>query len=489
MKALYQNRQIRELEQLAIAAGIDEYQLMSRAGQAAFKTLLAHWPEAKAITVCCGKGNNGGDGLVLARLAHEDGFKVKVYLAEPLEAYKGAAAQAAKAAVKAGVKSERFQQQSHFHADVIVDALLGSGLTGDVKEPYSHFIQAINISNAPILSLDVPSGIDVDTGEVQNAAVKAHVTMTFIGLKQGLFTNKAPVYCGEIECDDLALPEELFKKIKPNAELLDWECVRPMLPIRDRDAHKGSYGHVLVIGGDYGMGGAVRMAAEAAARVGAGLVSVATRPEHVPIVSGSRPELMCHQVSEAKDLDLLIEKASVIVIGPGLGKTEWAQNLLDRVLKSDLPKVLDADSLNLLSQSPRQMKNWILTPHPGEASRLLGINCPKIQEDRFESIKELQKKYDGIVVLKGVGTLVKGEPETIRVCPAGNPGMATGGMGDILSGVIGGLIAQKLSLINAAEAGVFIHSMAADRAAKEGGERGLLATDLLPYLRNLVNPN
>lgn len=275
-------------------------------------------------------------------------------------------------------------------------------------------------------------------------------------------------------------------KLKP--EPLTWEKVNPLLPKRDRNAQKGDYGHVLVIGGDYGMGGAVRMAAEAAARVGAGLVTVATRPEHVSIVSGVRPELMCHQVTSAADLEPLLARTNVVVIGPGLGKTEWAQTLLNKVLSTSLPKVLDADALNLLSLAPQKMNDWVLTPHPGEASRLLKVCCSEVQQDRLQAVKNLQQRYGGVIVLKGAGTLVKGESDRIAMCPAGNPGMATGGMGDILSGVIGGLLAQKLSLLDAAEAGIFIHSMAADLAAREGGERGLLATDLLPHLRNLVNP-
>jgi NAD(P)H-hydrate epimerase len=488
MTALYQNRQIRELERLAVKAGIDEYQLMNTAGQAAFNALLTQWPEAKRISVCCGKGNNGGDGLVVARLAQQYGLEVTVYLVGTAKDFKGPAAQASQAAVEAGIKYQSFAKAS-FDCDLIVDALLGSGIEGEVKEPYCGAIEAINAAGRPVLAIDVPSGINVDTGEVEGVAIKATLTVTFIGLKRGLYTDKAPVYCGMIQCDNLQLPENLFTQIKHTAELLTWERIRPLLPKRDRDAHKGSYGHVLVIGGDYGMGGAVRMAAEAAARVGAGLVTVATRPEHVPIVSGIRPELMCHQVSAPEDLDPLIARASVIVIGPGLGKTEWAQALLNKALSTNLPKVLDADSLNLLSQAPRKANDWILTPHPGEASRLLGSSCSKVQQDRFQAVSDLQHKYGGVAVLKGVGTLVKGEIDMIQVCPAGNPGMATGGMGDILSGVIGGLVAQKLSLVDAAESGVFIHSMAADRAALEGGERGLLATDLLPHLRNLVNPN
>ena len=488
MAALYQNQKIRELERLAAKFGISAYELMLRAGEAAFKSLIKRWSTIKEITVCCGKGNNGGDGLVVARLAHKHGFKVTVYSLIPPADYSGPAAQAVKACEKQGLSIQPFPIPPSFKGNLIVDALLGSGLQGEIKSPYSEIITAINEAKQSVLAIDVPSGINVDTGEVQAMAVKADLTITFIGLKQGLYTARAPAYCGEVVLASLDLPNLLFSRIKTHTKLLDWSQVRPLLPPRrERDVHKGNYGHVLVIGGDYGMGGAVRMAAEAAARVGAGLVTVATRPEHVPIVSGSRPELMCYQVAEVNDLEDLLESATVIVIGPGLGKSDWAKALLNKVLVTKTPKVLDADSLNLLAESPVQREDWILTPHPGEASRLVNVSCQEIQSDRFKAIRRLSRRYRGVVVLKGVGTLIKGGEEEISVCSGGNPGMASGGMGDILSGVIGGLLAQRLSLVAAAQGGVFIHSLAADRAAEEGGERGLLATDLFPHLRALVN--
>ncbi|MFV9988936.1 MAG: NAD(P)H-hydrate dehydratase [Coxiella endosymbiont of Dermacentor nuttalli] len=489
MVTLYQDQQIRELEQLAAKVGINAYELMLRAGEAAFKSLMKRWPAIKEITVCCGKGKNGGDGLVIARLAHKQGIKVTVYsLAQNID-YRGPAAQAARDCEKQGLLIQPFPAPICFKGDLIVDALLGKSFKNEIKSPYNKIITAINEAKQPVLAIDAPSGINVDTGEVQATAVRADLTITFIGLKQGLYTARAPAYCGELVWASLGLPGHLFSQIKTHTRLLDWSQIQYLLsPRRERDSYKGNYGHVLVIGGDYGMGGAVRMAAETAARVGAGLVTVATRPEHVPIVSGSRPELMCYQVSEADDLDNLLRLATVVVIGPGLGKSNWAKSLLNRVLCTKIPKVLDADSLNLLAESPMQREDWILTPHPGEASRLLHVSCQEIQRDRFKAIRQLAQRYRGVVILKGAGTLIKGGKEEISVCPAGNPGMATGGMGDILSGVIGGLLAQKLSLVAAAQVGVLIHSLAADRAAEEEGERGLLATDLFPHLRALVNP-
>ncbi len=488
MTSLYTSRQIRNLEQSVIKSGIDEYTLMQRAGQAAFDKLLEHWPQTTKLAVCCGKGNNAGDGFVLARLAESHGIVVDLFCIVDPDELKPTAQKAANAAVAQGLEIRTFPEKPEFDSDLIIDALLGTGLRDDVSKAYESVIAAMNDSGIPIFSLDVPSGIDADTGSKHGCAIHAEQTITFLAPKQGLYTSFGPACSGEINIADLGVSQKLFENFDSKVELLNWDNANKVLHKRQQNTHKGSYGHVLVIGGDYGMGGAVRMAAETAARVGAGLVTVATRPEHVPIVSGSRPELMCHQVSEPDDLDPLISRATVIVIGPGLGKTDWAKSLFHKVLTTDLPKLLDADCLNLLSEAPQKRDDWILTPHPGEACRLLTESCKTIQQDRFAGVRKLQTTYGGIAILKGAGTLVCDQSSKISVCPAGNPGMATGGMGDVLSGVIGGLLAQQLSLAVAASVGVLVHSLAGDLAAAEGGERGLLATDLLPQLRTLVNP-
>lgn len=270
-------------------------------------------------------------------------------------------------------------------------------------------------------------------------------------------------------------------------QTLDKNLLATAFPPRARDANKADFGHVLIIGGDVGMGGAVRLSAESALRVGAGLVSVATHPEHVTLVSGACPEIMCHAIEKASALSSLLEKASVIVLGPGLGKSKWSRQLFELVLSVDLPKVVDADALNILSESPQTQHNWILTPHPGEAARLLQEDTETVQADRIESANALANRYGGVVVLKGAGTIVQMENELPSICPYGNPGMATAGMGDVLSGVIGGLLAQHFSLLSAAKIGVLLHAIAGDEAAKINGERGLIATDLMPHLHRLVN--
>lgn len=235
------------------------------------------------------------------------------------------------------------------------------------------------------------------------------------------------------------------------------------------------------------MPGAARMAGEAAYRVGTGLVSIATRGIHASLLNMVRPELMCYGVENAEDLKPLLERATVIVIGPGLGQGYWGQMMFNEALNSPHPLVVDADALNLLAKYPQQHERWIITPHPGEASRLLDLSINEIQLNRFAAVYNLQRRYGGVAILKGNGTVVCSGDQPLGLCTAGNPGMASGGMGDVLSGAIAGLLAQGLTLSEAANIGVTIHAMAGDRAAREHGERGLLAGDLMPYLRRLAN--
>lgn len=271
-------------------------------------------------------------------------------------------------------------------------------------------------------------------------------------------------------------------------ETLEISQFKQYIAPRPKDANKGRFGHVLVVGGDYGYSGAIRMAGEAALRVGAGLVSVATRPENAVLMNAMRPELMCHGVTNGAEIEPLLAKATTIVVGPGMGRSSWAQKLLYLVLKNEKDTVVvDADGLNMLAEKPAHKANWILTPHPGEAARLLKKSVEEIQANRLAAVTELQQKFGGVSVLKGAGSLILGPDSPPAICQAGNPGMASAGMGDILSGVIGGLLAQGLQLTVAAKLGVLVHAMAGDLAAKEGGERGMIATDLLPFLRRLVN--
>lgn len=480
---LYRAAQVREMDRIAIQErGIPGFELMGRAGYEVFHCIKPHWPKARSLAVFCGSGNNAGDGYIIAELALAAGLTVCVYtLAEP-EKLNGDALLAYRKYSEASGMVMPFQAGQIIHADVLVDALLGTGLDRPVTGLYAEAIQIINAHSSPVVAVDIPSGLHADTGNVMGCAVKADCTVTFIGLKQGLFTGQAADYCGEIFYAQLAVPDEVFSGFKETAT----RVVKSQLPRRHRCAHKGSCGHVLIIGGDLGYSGAARMAGEAALRVGAGLVSIATRPEHSGLMNLNRPELMCHGVETAAQLAKLLEKADVVVLGPGLGQSTWAKTLFNTVRITEKPMIIDADGLNLLANARAVKPNWILTPHPGEAARLLHCTIADIQQDRFAAVLSIQANYGGVAILKGAGTLIASEQQ-LAVSNSGNPGMASGGMGDVLAGVIAGLLAQGLSLQDAAQQGVYNHGLAADLAAAKDGERGLLASDLMPYLRQLVN--
>ncbi|MDP2903690.1 MAG: NAD(P)H-hydrate dehydratase [Methylovulum sp.] len=482
---LYRTESIKVLEQCAIQDyGIPGFELMNRAGEAVFQCLKEKCPDAASVAVVCGRGNNAGDGCIAARLALLAGLQVKVYISAP-EKLTGDAQKAFKQYAEAnGSISYWLPAQPIAAADVIIDALFGTGLDRPVSGEYRAAIEAINESQCRVIAIDMPSGLSADTGNVMACAVKADYTVTFIGLKQGLFTGQAADYCGEICYSSLAVPEAVFQALSSAV----YRVVGTTWPRRARYTHKGDNGHVLVIGGDAGYSGAAKLAGEAALRVGAGLVSIATRTEHAPLMNMNRPELMCHGVETAQQLEPLLDRINVIVLGPGLGQSIWAKALLVKAISARKPLVIDADGLNLLAVFSKKQPDWILTPHPGEASRLLGCPTAQIQQDRFAAVRSLQAKFGGIAVLKGAGTLIASDHD-IAVSTTGNPGMATGGMGDVLSGVIAGLVAQGLPLKEAAQQGVYCHSLAADRAAGTDGERGLLASDLMPYLRRLVNNN
>jgi NAD(P)H-hydrate epimerase len=476
---LYRSAQAREFDRIASQEhGIPGFELMSRAGAAVFQCIRHQWPNAQSIAVFCGGGNNAGDGYIVAGLALAVGLQVTVYSLTDPEQLNGDALSAYRNYSETQGATLPFQGDELIAADVIVDALLGTGLDRPVTGRYAQAIQRINQSSALVVAIDSPSGLNADTGSVMGCAVKAVCTVSFIALKQGLLTGQAADYCGEILYADLAVPAVVFQALTPSAV----RVVNAPLPRRNRCSHKGDYGHVLIVGGDSGYSGAARLAGIAALRVGAGLVSVATRSEHAEFMNLSQPELMCHGVESAEQLAVLLKKATVVVIGPGLGQSDWAKELFRAAINAQKPLVIDADGLNLLACAPLINSNWILTPHPGEAARLLQCSNADIQQDRFAAVAAIQANYDGIAVLKGAGTLIASSDD-IAVSTTGNPGMASGGMGDVLSGVIAGLLAQGLSLKNAAQQGVYSHGWAADLAAEKDGERGLVASDLMPYLR------
>lgn len=488
-ECLYSAGQVRELDRRAIEDhGIPGFELMQRAAGAAYGELKRRWPDAKRIHVLCGPGNNGGDGLVLAALALQEGFAVSLeLLCDPVR-LKGSAAEAY--ALFKSVGGEPVTTQAAIEADVVVDALLGTGTDRNIEGGFLDAVERMNAARhvgTTVMAIDIPSGLHADSGVMLGAVVQADVTVTFIGLKAGLMTGRGPAVTGDLRFDDLSVPADVYMNMEPQALVIQDDLRRRLLPRRPRDAHKGKYGHVLCVGGNYGFAGAIRLAGEAALRSGAGLVSVATRPETAVAMSQARPELMCKGVSSPDDLESLLSSADAILLGPGLGQDDWGMALWARVLDSKLPLVIDADGLNLLSANPGHNSNWILTPHPGEAARLLETENATIQHNRYEAVRMLAGKYGGVAILKGAGTLIASEDAPVSVCAQGNPGMAAGGMGDLLGGVIVALIAQGVCHADAARLAVYIHACAGDLAA-EHGERGLLPSDLLPYIRQFANP-
>ncbi len=488
--ALYRADQVRKFDALAI----NEYQipgrtLMGRAGQAAFDLLCKTWPEAKRIIVVTGSGNNAGDGYCLALLALQAGFAVQVLeLADPDRLTADAAFYASEYR-SAGGYCAGYESQP-LECDVIVDAILGTGLNTDVRGAWASAIDSINHHRAGVLALDIPSGLHADTGAVLGAAVKAEHSISFIGLKQGMFTGMARDYCGEIHFHALDIPARIYASEILACRRVDWQKLKHLAAGRRRSAHKGDFGHVLVVAGNKGFAGAARLCAEASLRCGAGLVSVATHAFHAATLNAGRPEMMVHAVEARGDITARINRASVVVVGPGLGQDRWAIDLFETVLESAKRAVIDADALNLLASGSVALPaegEYVITPHPGEAARLLQTDVASIEADRFAAASELSRKFQACVVLKGAGTLIdacSGKP--VAVCSDGNPGMASGGMGDVLAGLLGTFLAQNEDVDEAACLGVCLHAAAAD-VASQRGEVGMLASDLFKHIRGLLN--
>jgi ADP-dependent NAD(P)H-hydrate dehydratase / NAD(P)H-hydrate epimerase len=485
---LYSTAQVRALDAHAIETlGIPGYTLMKRAGEAALRYLRTRFPVAHRIVIVCGAGNNAGDGYVLGRFAQASGLTVSVLAATPADALRGDARQAYDDLRASGVQVLPYAQERLAEGEVVVDALLGTGLRGPARDEIARVISDINSSGRPVLAVDVPSGLDSDTGVPLGETVRADCTVTFVGLKTGLFIGDGPAFAGTVFFDDLEIAPGEAGAPRPRIERILESAIQQALPRRARSSHKGDFGRVLIVGGGVGMPGAVRLAGEACLRVGAGLVTVTVAPENVAAISSGRPELICLPLTDAEVLREPADKADVIAIGPGLGRTPWARAALDAVLRSGKPLVVDADALNIIAESRESGRtDWVLTPHPGEAARLLGTHTDDIQHDRLAALDRLVGRYHGTVVLKGAGTLVGSPGRIPALCERGNPGMATAGMGDVLTGTIAGILAQCRDAWLAARVGVLVHAMAGDAAARTG-ERGLLAGDVARELRNCVN--
>lgn len=479
LPSLYPTTQIRELERRHGSAG-----LMEKAGLAAAELARNLVGEGKRVLVLAGPGNNGGDGLVAARWLKSWEFTVEVVFTGNAAKLPPDAAAAHAAWIAASGTTQTSLPQGEF--DLVIDALFGIGLARAPEGIYPKLIDYINTQAAPVLALDIPTGLDADTGRILGAAVEADHTLTFIGLKPGLFTLEGPDHAGEVHLADLGVSAEdgasRFLMNRP-----------PCLPTRRRkNSHKGSYGDVAVIGGAESMVGAAFMAARAALLMGSGRVFVGLLAQHAPVVDLRQPELMVREAGNVIALDHL----DVLIVGPGLGRSPAARTVLEQALKHHAALVLDADALNLIATTPefksllsqRRPGSTVITPHPGEAATLLQTDTATVQSDRIAAACRLAKTFNAAAVLKGCGSLVAVPDGRWFVNASGNPGMAAAGMGDVLAGIIGGLIAQKLDAESATLLGVYLHGAAGDALIASGiGPVGLTASEVAQEARNLLN--
>jgi len=513
-RPLYRAQDVRQLDKIAIEKhGIEGFKLMQRAGAVTFNALLEQWPQTRHVRVFAGAGNNAGDGYVIARLAQEHGLHSEVIQVGDPEGLQGDARRALDWAMETKVDmlsladymaSDAVERNDESPNTVMVDALLGTGLARAVSGTYAQAITHINDSSAAIVAVDIPSGLSANTGMPSGVTVAADLTVTFIGMKQGLHTGRGRDFAGKIVFSDLDIPENVYTNVDApavSAYRIDINDATRHLQPRAVSSHKSQHGHVVVVGGDFNYGGAVLLAAEAALRAGAGLVSVITRSVHRPAILARRPELMVLGTEDENvDIEALLSKASAIAIGTGLGTGAWSRALLQQALSAQssfrIPLVIDADGLRLLAEKPAgttgsKRNNWILTPHPGEAAQLLDCTVDEVQQDRFAAVAALQSKWGGSCLLKGSGSLIccmESDAPKISLSTEGNPGMATAGMGDVLSGIAASLLAQGLDPADSLKCAVVIHGEAADLAMQVAGPRGMLASDLFPYIQRLVNP-
>jgi NAD(P)H-hydrate epimerase len=470
--------------------------LMERAGNAAFEQIMHSWPNIKSILVVCGKGNNGGDGFVIARCAHLAGLDVSVLSLNDKLA-QGNAGVAYQALQDAGVniikKNDSLvhgpeQVITSFSGELIVDSIFGIGFHGQLNEEMTILIDAINQHSAKKLSIDIPSGLLASSGQVESIAVMADVTITFIVLKRGLLTAMAANYIGELFLDDLNIgPDFIVDAGHQGSIHSQGTDDLPKLTKRLPTSHKGNIGLLLAIGGNIGMPGAIRLSGEAALRCGAALLAISCHQDNQVLVFATRPEMML-AATNAEELNrsTVLNKAKVLIIGPGLGRDNWAKQMFNLTILQKKTCVIDADALYFLSNSKAYNSQWVLTPHPKEAAILLNCTVDEIEADRFNTVKKIAKKYGGICLLKGAGSLIS-NGQDIWLNSTGNAGMASGGMGDVLSGIIAALLLQMPDAFKAVRLACYIHGAAADRIADKNGQRGMLASDLFAELQHLVN--
>ena len=489
MNSIYTAEQVRAFEENSFIKEGDDLRAMMEAAKQSVEILNKDFSKSEFI-ILCGPGNNGGDGYFIGIGLSE--LKKRVKFLDVLDHIKKSPL--CEHAFKAAKDSDFINAKTIKDISsktVIVDAIFGIGGRIDLGSELEEILSDCNRFESKI-AIDVPTGLDSNTGEISQACFNADKTITFIGLKLGQLINQGKIYSGDIVLKDLGF--NMNKIVKPTVHEFSYKDIKSKLPVRIKDAHKGNHGKLLVVAGDEGYGGAGILTSEAALKTGTGLVKLLTRKSHVSPSLAKNPEVMVCGSDNAQDLEQNFLWPNVFVCGPGMFENYWSEQLLYKLItyakKNRIPTLLDAGALRLLTKEPFTKmalpKDIILTPHPGEASSLLGITTEKIQKNRLKTVKDLHTKFGGIIVLKGHGTVIHDGKESY-LSSSGGPELAVAGSGDILSGVIGSLMAQGLQPIDAAIAGVALHANAGDFFAKEMGNFGLAASELIPHIRNALN--
>ncbi len=497
--------------------GIPGRTLMESAGRGAFTILLNTFPDifSKKAGVVAGPGNNGGDAFVMARYLMNKGIHTNIFILGPKEKISGDA-KANLDLVEILLQKKSCGSLTQIHSpedfnrikpellrnDIFIDGILGTGLNCDVRGFFKDIIAVINKSLSPVFSIDIPSGLNADTGKPMGICIKARVTASFAHPKAGHILYPGNKYTGRLEVVDIGIPEFITEKFNPRLNLLEDKDVASLFPLRDPEAHKGKFGHLLILAGSTGKTGAAALAANAAMRCGTGLVTLAV-PESLNLA-------MEPQVTEAMTYPLpddgqgiltessfeIISKAAegkdAIAIGPGIGTDKSTKKLIEKLIENmEIPMIMDADCLNLIAENPRILKkaeaDIILTPHPGEMARLAGTTTMDIQENRLESARSFAHEFNVTLVLKGANTIISSGDKKAFICTKGNPGMASGGMGDVLTGMIAGFKAQGLSCEDAAAAGVYIHGLCGDELSCKVGSFGFLASDIIKEIPGTID--
>lgn len=502
MKPVLTAAETRELDRIAIEVhGIPGILLMEHAATAVARRALALAAPHGRFVVIAGGGNNGGDGYAAARLLLCEGREASVLAVVPPEQLEGDAALQARILASIGGEIRPFEPFAAGPGDVVIDALFGTGLARPPRGVFAEAIAATHAARAAgakVLAVDLPSGISADTGEILETAVQADATVTFGALKRGLVCHPGAALAGEIEVAPISWPPGIVEGLRPAVRLLDDDSVRALLPTRVVDGHKGTFGHCLVVAGSIGKTGAGALAGLGALVGGAGLCTVASRPAALSAIQAHAMELMGHPLpgegqlgpDDFEELCRAAEGKDAVLIGPGIPRGEKTGDLLEAFLAEfEGPVVLDADALNAIAGRAERLRRArgevVITPHPGEMARLLGTTAAEVQRDRIETARRFALEHGCTVVLKGAGTVVAGPDGQAAVCPAGNPGMATGGSGDVLGGLLAALLAQGIRPADAARAAVQVHARAGDLVRRDRGMAGLVASDLLEGIRRI----